>query len=420
MEGLSKFEYFDGVEDVEGDVTTTIMHTISQGINDGGVLSFRIPGDSERFTDLNTILLRLELRLENSDGTVLEEADKVCLDAGGMHSLFSSCDVRFNEKVVSNMVAYPYSTALSRYLGCSKKLRDGVWDTLDATWDWRGLKKSDCSAAAFPERLERLKARVNGKSTVIGRIFSDVLMSSRQYLPPGVTLGIDLRRAAENFSIVSNQTVRTYKVHIVSASVYLRRISLRPSLSSRVQESARKKGCLTFTRLDTHIMNVASGTTVFRWLNCLNSAPLPNRMYIGFVSAKGFYGNLTQYSTYFENLRMTSLNVKLDGHDLLVHPIKTVFAKEQGETSLDGSNGIEGFLTIAEATNQVSDLTIALRMNYTDYMCGSTFFAVELGKAGGMSGGSGSLDLEFTFGSGGTDQDACVFVFTEGTESARF
>ncbi len=423
MEGLSKLAYARGeVVGVEGDVEVTVKQTISQGLNDGGVLSFRLAADPERFTDLSTILLRVELGIKDADGDDVDDADEMMIDAGGMHNLFASCDVRFNDESVSTMTNYPYTTALSRTIGTSEAVRQGVWDILDGTWDWSTRAKSDFTADAFPEAtLGSRRNRVQNNAVLTGKIYSDILMSSRQYLPPGVSLGIDLRRATDRLSLLSNaDTVDNFKFVITSASIYVRRLCLRPSLTSSVMAGIKAQGGagLTFNRLETRIMSIKEGTRVFQWHNCLNNAPLPNRIYIGFVSQKGFYGHLTQISTYFENLKLTRLNAKLNGRDVLVEPIRTAFPKnDAGETNAHACDGMAGFLSILEATNQINDPIAPIRVHYPNYLLGNTFFAIELGKWGGNREGSGALDLEFSFDV--ADMDACIFLFSETTETAQ-
>jgi hypothetical protein len=423
MENLSPVSYTTSdVKDVETDVGFTLKQTINQGLNDGGVLSFVIPADPERFTDLNTILLRLELGVRKANGTALDATDEVFIDGGGMHSLFSSCDVRFNGEVVSSMTAYPYTTALSRYLGSTQDARMNIWDAMDGSWDWARRGKSDLREAAglLPAALVPVKARVGNQSVVIGRVYSDVLMSSRQYLPPGVTLGIDLRRGPEHFALCGIAAGGNFKVVIQSASLYVKRLHLAPAITSKVNEVLRDGGgCLTYNRLETRILSIPQGSQVFRWLNCLNNAPLPNRIYVGFVAQTSLYGQLTQASTYFENLNMASLSVKLNGRDILVEPIKTRFSKTNGSTVAASSDGRAGFLTLIEAMNQVTDQTAPMRLNYLNYMYGTTIFAVELGKCGEKSGSSGALDLEFTFAGTGTDAEGAILLFTEKTECAR-
>jgi hypothetical protein len=421
MEGVGRLDYATGeVAGVESDVAITVKQTITQGLNNGGVLSFRLAADPERFTDLSTILLRLELGIKDDGGADVNAADSMMIDAGGMHSLFSSCDVRFNDQSISVMTSYPYTTALSRTLGTSKDVREGVWDNLDGTWDWGTLTKSSFAQANFPEAVYGVRRRrVQNDAVLIGKIYSDILMSCRQYLPPGVALGIDLRRAQDRFSLLSSgDTTDDFKVHIKSASIYVRRLHLQPSLTNKALAAIKEGGAgLTYNRLETRIMSIKAGTRVFQWHDCLNNAPLPNRIYIGFVAQAAFYGHFTQISTYFENLKMTKLNVKLNGRDVLVEPIMTTFPKVAGATNVAECNGMEGFLSILEATNQINDPTAPIRLHYANYLLGNTLFAIELGKCGEKHGSAGALDLEFAFEA--ADMDACILLFTERTETAQ-
>ena len=107
--------------------------TLDKGL-EGGVLSWRIPGDPERYSDLNKTFMRVSFRVTRKDGTVLTDEDKPFLDPQGIHALFSSCEVAFNGFSVSMMRQYPFTTALARSLATTKAVRDDCWDYLDGSW----------------------------------------------------------------------------------------------------------------------------------------------------------------------------------------------------------------------------------------------------------------------------------------------
>ena len=396
--------------DAEEDMATTVKLTLSQGLNDEGVLSFRLPADPDRHTDLNSIFLRLELLIKKRNGNDLNLSppaavadppeDKVCMEAGGMHSLFKSCDVFLNEHHASSMVAYPYTTALSRYLGSTNEMRS-VWGTFDHTYDWQ-LDKSNLESGTFPDWMQQRRNSEAASHLQTGRLFSDILMSSRQLLPPGVSLRIDLRRAPDHFSLVSNVVPtgnRAYKVWINYAMLYVKRLKLRPSLAAPLVNpcvsKASEEQYLTYNRLETFSMAIPEGSRVFKWLDCLNGAPLPNRVYVAFVAQASVHGTLTRAGTYLENLRLSSLNFKLNGRDLLVEPILTHVNKNAAGATVPGTSDLtRGYFTLLEVFNQVADQTMPVRHSYTNYVRGHTIFAVELGKCGEKAGTSGSLDLE--------------------------
>ena len=424
MEAIDRLNYSRAnVKNAETELGYTVKQTLNQGINESGVLAFRISGDSERFTDLNTVCLRVDCQILTEDGQVFKERENVLFDRNGMNSFFSTCDVRFNDEVVSTMSSYPYSSCLSRYVGYSKEIREGVWDKLDGSW----LKDQGKSSMLNANATGLLDTHVDAGSpksnivSLIGRVYSDVLMSSRQYLPPGVSLGVELRRASDSFSIVSTKAGVKYMLKLHSASLYVRRLRIQPSRLPRTLESLKSDCHLIFNRLETRTKSIAKGLTVWEWLDCLTGNSLPNRIYIGFVAQSSHYGATNQLCTYFENLNVSSINLKFNGRDILVEPIKSSFVKDASDKVIrTACHGNEGFHSLMDVMEMDRDPGGALRLPYETWLQGVTIFAVELSKCGQKSGESGNLDLHFTFGDdgqSGTDMEGVVMLFTERTES---
>jgi len=412
------------VADVEKDVSFVVKQTITQGCNDGGTINFRFPADPERFTDLNSTMMRLTVGVALPNGTWADfqgpNHQAVWLDPVGMHSLFSSVEVLFNDVAVTTMSMYPFTTALARGFGMNEEQRLRIWDSLDGSHSCT-LLKADCAGGDIGVEELAWNGQIDRDKTLYGRIYADILTSSRQYLPPCVTLGISLRRAPDRFSLVTTHANHDYRLKITAASVYIKRLQLRPSFVPRALESVRGGQYITFNRLECRMMAIARGSSVFRWLDCLNGAPLPNRIYIGFVAQAGIYGVITTNSTYFDCLNLRAINFKLNGRDLLVEPIRTTYVKDPATHDLqdDESDAREGYLSMIEIMNQVSDETGTVRMSYTDYLRGANVFGVELGKCGEKSGGVGTLDIEATFNDATTDIPACILLFTEKTATAQ-
>ena len=417
METLSRLSYNQAsVTDSEFDEGLVIKQTINEGLNDGAVLAFRVPAHPHRFTDLSTAMLSLEYVIQKGGGQAVA-TDMVFLEPGGMHSLFQTCDVRFNGVLVSSMTSYPHSAALCRYLGTSQNVREGVYDELDGSWPIGYLKRlslTDLTDILFMKPV----AAALGEQCFVGRIFSDVLSSCRQLLPPGVSMEIDLRRAANHFSLCSNkEQTHNFKVKIKSASLLVRRLTLRPPIHSRVMDSLQGGATLQFNRLDCRIMSLKAGVRIWKWLDCLNGAPLPNRLYMAMVSQEAYYGNINQCGTYLYHNKLSNFGAKLNGHDLLVSPLKSRFkVEDDGDTDQAASDAKEPFLALAEVSGQLSDPMSSLRVHFRDFVNGVSVFALELGKAGDKAGSSGTVDLELGFAEGAA-ADSCVLVFIEKTQS---
>jgi hypothetical protein len=262
------------------------------------------------------------------------------------------------------------------------------------------LTSSDLTGDATVAELFAIYYEKFAKSatvTLVGRIYSDVLLSSRQYLPPDVELGIDLRRAPDAFSICCNTKNSVYRIKMDKASVYVKRLSIKPNLLSKPLSSLKHDAHMFYNKLDSRICSIPKGQTVWRWLDCLNGAALPNRIYVAFVNQVSLYGTITRYSTFFETLNLSSFNVKLNGKDIMTEPITASYVNTKGETDLDKSNAKKPYLALLEIFDNVKDQLGTSRFNSIQYMQGKSVLALELGKCGEKSGSKGTLDLEVEF-----------------------
>jgi hypothetical protein len=414
---VSSLDYvLPDLEDRESDVSVTIKSTLSEGLNHGGVIAFRIPRDTERFTDLSSISLSIEFQILKNDGTAAVDDDKVWIDSSGIHSFFSTCQVSFNGEVASTTNAYPQTASLCRRLGENKYVRETCFDVLDGTWQCDNLKRTDITDYDENKFMEA-RGPGNVVRTLYGKIYSDVLQSCGQLLPPGVSIGVDLRRANDYLTLDSIKVQEagvTFKPYVISASLYVRRLKLQPTLHQRVLQDISDGATLKFNRLETRVMTAKTGS-VFRWLDCLNGAPLPNRLYVGLVSQLGFYGSINHLSCYFENFSLTSFQAKLSGRDLLVEPIRTEFKKEDDGDIHAKSNGVAAFRALLDVIGHTTNPNMGTRVSYKDFIFGTTILALELGKCGEKSGTSGAIDLEFQFGD--ANQDICIILFTESTSA---
>ena len=422
MEGIGKLGYAqDKVANVESDIGYLVKHTLDTGINDGAdttaILNFKIPADHEHYTDLNSIYMKISLQLMRANGDAIGNDDEVFLDPLGIQSLFSSCDVTFNDEIVSSMTRYPFTSKLLRYFGSSFDVRENVWDSMDGSWS-QPMNTSAIAysvAAGMTFTQQRNPFAQSAIVTLYGRVNADVFTSARQFLPPGISIGVELRRGRSHFSLISSKTTnRNYFAKMVTASVYARRYSIKaaPKLPDNPH--------LIFNRLETKIQSIPKDTTVWSWRDCLNGAALPNRIYLGFVTQQSLHGHLNHVGTYFEPLNLNSLNLKVDGKDVLVEPVRVEFGRstDNSQTNINDSKDKEGFLTIMETLGLVSNQNQALRLKYLEWQKGMTVYAIELGKCGEMESTTGkSLDIDLTFSGTGTYASSCAMLFTEKTQT---
>ena len=368
-------------------------------VKDSDVLHCLIPPDPECFSDLNSILLTIPVKIVAEDGSDIGADEKVFLDFNGQPSLFSTCCVRFDGQVVSNMTNYWLSAALCRWFGSTQENRD-MWSHLDGSKDIK-LGKSGLTADATLDAVVKTSYdRYAGSATVtlICRIYSDILLSCRQYLPPGVELSIELRRAPASISVCSLTPNKRYKIEMDNANFYMDRLYINSAILAKPLSSIKQSATMLFNRLETKVQTMSKGTTIWKWLDVLNGATLPNRMYIGFVTQTSYYGSFSKFSTFFEHMNLSEYNVKLNGRDILTEPLKTKYlSKTTKDIDLKNSNAIMPYLTLMDIFGHVKNNLSPCRLSYEQYMQGKSVIVTELGKCGEKSGVHGVLDLEVSF-----------------------
>jgi len=394
--------------------------TLSQGLNDGSVLSFRSPKDIYRHTDLNNTLLEIQFKITKQDLSPVadlfaNERSEVFLDCGGLHSLFSTVELYLNDQLVTTMNSYPWTSTLCRYIGTSKDIREQVWDTLDGTAEVFSNTSSYWPQSNMFSVTNRLKQSTD-LQTYKGRIFVDLFTSVRQLLPPGVSIRLDMRRGADHIALASKtkDTKNMYRVQIEKATLILDRIQLSSDITARSLSFVNGGNAhLVYNALEVKGNIVDKGEIYYTWLNLTQGGPFPNRMYFVFVNQETYYGNLNRMTPWFENANCTSLQLKLDGKPLLVEPIKTRFLNAESGVNTDESDGKQGFLSLCNIFSQISDPMAPLRLSYREFMQGASIWSVELSKCGQREGYSGNIDLELTFGTNGCTDKMVLLMITE-------
>jgi len=84
---------------IEDKVYTEIMPL--SAITENGPIEFFIPGDGEKYLDLNDTLLHLRVKITNADGTDLVNDAPVGLINYPLNTLFSQRDVTLGDRLIS-------------------------------------------------------------------------------------------------------------------------------------------------------------------------------------------------------------------------------------------------------------------------------------------------------------------------------
>ena len=208
----------------------------------GPMLEFEVAGDRNNFTDLQKIFLEIKCKIVQASEADLKydagaAADVTKTDApyfcnNVLHSLFSDCTVSANGLKISNANGnYAHKSFIETEFSHNKDAK--------ATWlACQGYSYEDNPGAIATAEVNRRKAlvRQSAECTFYGKVAVDFFTCDRHLLS-GVTLRISFRRSIDDFLIISDDAGKSYKVKIIEANLYVRKMTLNDDVVSAIEKT---------------------------------------------------------------------------------------------------------------------------------------------------------------------------------------
>ena len=345
-------------------------------ITDGGPIEFYIPGSGDEYIDLAQTQLYVRAKITNADGTNLAAEAPVGPVNLFLHSLFSQVDVSLNERLITaSTPTYPFRAIIETLLSYG-----------------HDAKKSQLSAALFfkdtagkmdvvdPTIEEDADANVGLKSRyaltqrsrvvdMIGRIHSDIFFQNK-YMLNGVNMKIKLIRSKNEFCLVSSGDNPDFKVQILEAMLFVRRMKISPSIQlahSRALEKGNAK--YPIRRVQCKMMSIPAGNITLTQDHVFLGS-LPNHIVIACVDNRAFSGSFTRNPFHFQHFNVTSCAIHVDGEQIPAKPLRPSF---QGPSL----NFIRAYQTLFSGTNKMFE-DQGNEITRSDYAQGYTLYAFDL------------------------------------------
>lgn len=200
-------------------------------ITDNGPIEFFIPGDGEKYLDLNDTLLHVRCKITNADGTDLADDAVVGLINYPLNTIFDQCDVVLGDRLISQSSAtHPYRAMIETLLNFSEetlktqfsaglfyKDSPGAIDSI-VTVDGPNLGLN--KRAGFTQRSRELN--------LLGPLHGDIFFCERLMLN-SVDLRIKLTRANDAFCLTAAQN-STFRLKILGASLFVKKVTVSPAV----------------------------------------------------------------------------------------------------------------------------------------------------------------------------------------------
>lgn len=360
-------------------------------ISDSGPIEFAVSGSGEDYFDLAESRLYVRAKVVNADGTNLADDADVGPVNLWLHSLFSQIDMSLNEKLVTaSNNTYPYRAYLETLLNYGSdakktQLESALWnkDTAGKLDEVTGDNDGFTSRKAYIERSRAVD--------MMGRLHLDMFAQQR-YLLNGVNVKLRLVRSKSEFALMSHADNVNYRVSILSASLFMRKVKLSPAVQLghiKALESGTAK--YPVRRVETKVLTVPRGNLMSNQEN-LFLGQLPKRILIGMVDNDAFNGTYAKNPFHFKHNNVDFVALYVDGRQVPSKPLQPNFQRQDYIRCYTGL-----FSGIGKAErDEGNDIT------RNDYANGYTVFAFDLTPD--MTDGdhfnlvkNGSLRLEIHF-----------------------
>lgn len=334
-------------------------------LSDKTPIEFYISGNGEHYLDLAHTILHLRIQVQKNTGN-LAATDVVAPINYILNTLFSECAVFLNDKQVSSQVNYPYRAILESLLFTSKSRQDSILSSAGFFKDSAGSHDAhvdNSSNAGFNTR--RNLCKLSKSLDLIGALHFDLANQSK-LLINGVNVRIKLERAKNAFALMASEN--NYKIHIQAASLYVRKITVSPSVLIG-QEKALEKGVvkMPIRRVDVKSFALSNGLQSSTIANAF-IGQLPIRIILGFVSNDAFNGNIQKSPFKFSHYDVNYLCI-LNGNQML--PAKPF------QPSFESNLYARSYFSLFTDLNRYHT-SANINISFSEYKDGYTLYAVDL------------------------------------------
>ena len=318
-----------------------VEHSPVSTITSSSPIEFIVSGSGEDYMDLNNTLLEVKACIKTTNDSPVDAAVAVAPINNTMQSLFSQIDVSLNDVNVSSATTtYPYRAYIETHLNYGT---DAKKSRLQAAMYFidDNLTVSNPipdSSSARNMGLKRRHGICTAKPTfdMIGPLHVDVFNQSK-YMLNGVTMKVRMTRSKDSFVLMAKSDVtESFKVDILSAKLFVRKLKLTPSLCLAHERILQQKTAkYPITRVECKVIHLPQGQKSFTHDN-LFLGQLPKRIVLGIVDNRAFNGDISLNPYNFQHCNLNYLAVHLDGQQVPWAPLQPSFS---------GSSYIRAFYT---------------------------------------------------------------------------
>lgn len=361
-------------------------------LNDNSPIEFFIPGDGEKYLDLNDTMLHLRVKITERDGSDIPPDAGVALINYPLNTIFSQCDVILGDRLISQSSAtHPYRAMIETLLNFSE-------DTLKSQFS-AGLFYKDTAGAMDsivinngPNKGIKQRAVFTAESRevdLLGPLHADIFFCERLLLN-SVDLRIKLIRNSDAFSLMGTRDSQ-FALKITSASLFVKKVTVSPAVRLGHAAALMKGNALyPLSRVSVKTYSIPENSRICNQENLFLGA-MPKYVVLGMVHHDAFTGRRDLSPFNFRHNDVEYLALCQDGRQV---PAKAF------QPQFDRGNSVREFYHMFSATGRhLKDLPLSI--DRREFNEGYALFAFNLDPSEDADAlspvSNGNLRLEMRF-----------------------
>ncbi|XP_076743139.1 uncharacterized protein F54H12.2-like [Maylandia zebra] len=338
-------------------------------LNDNSPIEFFIPGDGEKYLDLNDTMLHLRVKITERDGSDIPPDAGVALINYPLNTIFSQCDVILGDHLISQSSAtHPYRAMIETLLNFSE-------DTLKSQFS-AGLFYKDTAGdmdsiviSNGPNKGLKQRAVFTAESRevdLLGPLHADIFFCERLLLN-SVDLRIKLIRNSDAFSLMGTRDSQ-FALKITSASLFVKKVTVSPAVRLGHAAALMKGNALyPLSRVSVKTYSIPENSRICNQENLFLGA-MPKYVVLGMVHHDAFTGRRDMSPFNFRHNDVEYLALCQDGRQV---PAKAF------QPQFDRGNSVREFYHMFSATGRhLKDLPLSI--DRREFNEGYALFAFNL------------------------------------------
>ncbi|XP_030395305.1 uncharacterized protein F54H12.2-like [Gopherus evgoodei] len=316
------------------------------------------------------MLLYMCCKVIKEDGSDIDDDARVALTNYPIATLFNQLDVTLGDRLISQSNnCYPYRALIELILNYSHDTLATQFSTGRFYKDTAGGHKSTLLVGQANEGFIRRAELMAGsrKLDLLGPLHSNLFFQEKLLLN-GVDLKIKLTRSKDVFCLMSGTANENYKVHIISESLFVKRVKVTPGVRLGHADALMTANAkYPVDRVSIKVFSIPAGSHVSNQEN-LFLGQLPKQLVIGFIDNDAFSGSYVKNPFNFKHYNINFVALYVDGEQVPAKPLQPDF---------ENGNCVREYMQLVQATGKyVKDRSLLI--NRDEFAQGYTLYTFDL------------------------------------------